>query len=241
MADEGIAFARNLTDKFIQISLINQRNRREDARNKRFDAQLQDNRRFNQERIEIARETNRIRAAQPRTTNISVFSPGQSDDIRGFVGSSFADATRDKSGRRLIRKDKPDTISREETERIIQGIKTRAGFDFLGPAKQQQVQAEIDSIIETGFEDEDGFTVQFERPAASQGTQQSGTFPTKTRSQPTFPPFGQFGPSSIPPQNKSTFPNATQDRSTLLRRFKELGGSTNPDARKFAEDNGLLE
>ena len=56
MANEGIRFAQSAIDRFIQFKMIQLQQQREDERTRRFDLSLQQNRRFNQERIDIARE-----------------------------------------------------------------------------------------------------------------------------------------------------------------------------------------
>jgi hypothetical protein len=260
MANEGLSFARGLTDRFIQFSILKQQQRREDARQQRFEQQLQDNRRFNQERIDIAREnaaTARIRALQgPISLNLTPFSPtqlsGSGASIEDVVLNRIDQIPIDTSGRRLFGKDKPDKIKRSDIESARNDIQSSLGISFGGTTKGGQMQFIFDSGLQNLLVPESGKTVEIIEDINEDGTIKE----TKTVPQSGFPrksfqgaPAGftfSFTPraerqttTSTTPQ--TTFPNATQDRAALLRRFRELGGSQSAEARKFAQDNGLLQ
>lgn len=168
MATEGIRFAQSAIDRFIQFKLIQLRERREDERNRRFDLSLQQNRRFNQERIDIAREANRIRAAQPRTTSISVFTPGQvsgtsqTQGVDDVIAEEFSKIPIDKSGRGIFTRARSETdrIKSVDIETARQDAMSRLGIQHLGVGKNEQFNFLFNRQLEALKNPESGRTVE---------------------------------------------------------------------------------
>lgn len=180
MAKEGIAFGRGLIDRYIQFKML-QRAERQDQlrlefaqrREQRYDQQLQQNRRFGQSRIDIAREhldIARTRAETP-STSISVFSPGQISGTSQTQGvddviAEELDKIIDKSGRGALgglfrfKRSEVDRIKSSDIETAKQNSMSRLGIQHLGPGKNQQFDFLFNRQLDALKSPESGRTVE---------------------------------------------------------------------------------
>ena len=190
MANEGIRFAQSAIDRFIQFKMIQLRERREVERNRRFDLSLQQNRRFNQERIDIAKETNRIRATQPRTTSVTVFTPGQisgtskTQGVDDVIAEELNNIPVDKSGRSFFKLagSETDRIKASDIEAAKQNAMSRLGIQHLGIGKNEQFDFLFNSQLEALKNPESGRTIEIigqQRDFPSRQGDETAGFPTE--------------------------------------------------------------
>ena len=174
MANEGIRFAQSAIDRFIQFKMIQLQQQREEERGRRFDLSLQQNRRFNQERIDISREhlgIAKMRALQP-TTSISVFTPGQvggtsqTQGVDDIIAEELNNIPVDKSGVGALgglfrfKAKEVERIKASDIETARQNAMSRLGIQHLGIGKNQQFDFLFNRQLEALKNPESGRTVE---------------------------------------------------------------------------------
>ena len=220
--DAGLAFAQNLVDSFTRFKILQFQLEKEDRRERRYERQLQQNQRhfdIREERLTSATE--------------SLIQQRQSPQ-RGTKEWALKQGYSDKASQ--LYQDRYNKLAPPLATPYQRAIAARIMMDN---AQTDEMYDAGDLILKEAMDDLKNQATFPSRDGATEPTE-SGTsptaFPSEIELQGSLPPEPDAGISF-----ERLGETKTRNRAELLAEYHRLGGSKSAEARKFAEDNGLLD
>ena len=209
--DPGLAFSQNLVQNFIRFKMFQMQEEREARRDERYSEQLQQN----QRRFDITEK--RLSASAE-----SLIRQRQQPQ-RGTKEWALEQGYSDKSAQLY-----QDRYNKLAPPLVTPYQRVTAGKMMMENAQTDEMYDAGELIMNEAMEE---LQNQISFPSRSDQT----TFPSDIELQGTLPIEPNAGIFDRLNEPK------TRSREDLLAEYRRLGGSKSAEARKFAEDNGLLQ
>lgn len=220
--DAALAFAQNLVENYTRFKILKFQLEKEDRRERRYERQLQSNQRhfdIREERLTRATESLIEQRQRPQ---------------RGTKEWALEQGYPEKEAQ--IYQDRYNRLApplATPYQRVTAGkmmMENATTTEMFNAGKLIMEEAMGDLEEQVTFPSKDGAT----EPTES-GTSPTA-FPSEIDLQGSLPPEPDAGISF-----ERLGETKTRNRAELLAEYRRLGGSKSAEARKFAEDNGLLD
>lgn len=223
----GLAFSRGLIDRYIQFKLIQRAEQRERERNRRFDLQLQENRRWRQQSARDVESRFRRQEDRLKGTAESLIQQRQSPQ-RGTKEWALKRGYSDKTAQ----------IYQDRYMKLAPPLATpyqrvTVGRTMMDYSQTDEMYDAGELIMNDAMEELKGQVSFPLRGGAREPTEP--VFPSELELQGKLPPDTDAGMFDRLNEQQP------RNREELLAEYRRLGGSESAEARKFAEEHGLLD